>query len=904
MGIIETLPVTDGLVAAWFPFMRSLRDHSQYAHAITQTGTPRWRRVNGLDCVFALDPADSFRVDHSSVLDVSNLSVVAVGSIQQDYNATFCRKISSVGGDRYQFYSSNPASLAFYNGTTSSTLSGLDLTGYRSCGMSLASGQKPQFFGEGAYQGEGNVAVSLVSTDSYFYFMSSGPSPGCLAAVLVFDGVLTLSQHADFGAWGRSLVSPMLPADRRYFDIGSQVAYGNEPRPNQEDGAELVVDGDMEAAGTAAWTPRNTAVLTKVAGSPSGSGTQVLNIAGAVGDAAGQTISDVGVQYRFRGWARGDGASAYPRIVCGTQAWAGTTSDTWQYFDVVFTAVSTVVYWWITGGAGWVEFDDVSVVNTEELLSDGDMESDGVSAWTAISGATITKEAGTRTGGGGSQVLQVSVPVADTFGSASQTNLVVGSKYRVCGWAKGDGVNGIPRILLSGATVPWLGTSSSSWQQFDVVFVADATRLDLGLLGDVATIDVVQYDDVSVMRLDETMLAYDAADMLARTLPDRTANGNDGAVAGSVGNTNSPFGASLYYSGQAGAKVTTPSLSTTSSFTFETLVRVDGNGVAGYGRIVEWNSSSFLYVSNSTSLGLYLSGVTGSPWSIMADTIRYGEWTHIVLTRDQVSGDIALYTNGELTFSTTAGNEEWTTAAAWVLGNRAGSDRPFEGKIKFARQLSYAMTPAEVQARWQPIRDKLLYEQDFSLVRPTLANLTAGTIPGTDYGIESGTWAIGEDTSGTYLECVVAGVVGRKQQFELGTFDLDVLKGTAFNAVKVGIQSLARTFTTNTVYFVILPDNSISMLRQGVSTFFTTAASYVDTGVLYSFRVVRSRSTWGLYIKGGSFDEWELVDPSGGSGSNPVTDATHIDSQYLVYDLDASDRIYLDRQWFGVLDPT
>ena len=36
---------------------------------------------------------------------------------------------------------------------------------------------------------------------------------------------------------------------------------------------------------------------------------------------------------------------------------------------------------------------------------------------------------------------------------------------------------------------------------------------------------------------------------------------------------------------------------------------------------------------------------------------------------------------------------------------------------------------------------------------------------------------------------------------------------------------------------------------------------------------------------------WELVDTTGGSGSNPVTDDTYKTSQYFVADLDANDKL-------------
>ena len=47
-----------------------------------------------------------------------------------------------------------------------------------------------------------------------------------------------------------------------------------------------------------------------------------------------------------------------------------------------------------------------------------------------------------------------------------------------------------------------------------------------------------------------------------------------------------------------------------------------------------------------------------------------------------------------------------------------------------------------------------------------------------------------------------------------------------------------------------------------------------------------------MFIKGGSFgDDYQLVDVSGGSGSNPVTDNTFTTSNFFVADLDTGDSI-------------
>jgi hypothetical protein len=129
-------------------------------------------------------------------------------------------------------------------------------------------------------------------------------------------------------------------------------------------GVNLVVDGDCEATGVAAWTVANDATLTKSIDSPQ-AGTQALRVAynGISTPGAYQTIVPVGKRYRITGYARGDGSFA-PQITTGAGAAivTGLTSSTsWQYYDVIFIAInSTIIFRSSATSAGWAEFDTMT----------------------------------------------------------------------------------------------------------------------------------------------------------------------------------------------------------------------------------------------------------------------------------------------------------------------------------------------------------------------------------------------------------------------------------------------------------------------------------------------------------------------------------------------------------------
>lgn len=129
-------------------------------------------------------------------------------------------------------------------------------------------------------------------------------------------------------------------------------------------GDTVINDGDMEAAGTGAYTANN-ATLTKETTDPY-EGSQCLRITGTGGanTTAYQTILTGGVVYRVKGAARGDGTNN-PRVETSFNAndvWVGTSSTSWQTFDVVVSALTVNLLLRAPGSTlGYVEFDAVEI---------------------------------------------------------------------------------------------------------------------------------------------------------------------------------------------------------------------------------------------------------------------------------------------------------------------------------------------------------------------------------------------------------------------------------------------------------------------------------------------------------------------------------------------------------------
>lgn len=82
--------------------------------------------------------------------------------------------------------------------------------------------------------------------------------------------------------------------------------------------------------------------------------------------------------------------------------------------------------------------------------------------------------------------------------------------------------------------------------------------------------------------------------------------------------------------------------------------------------------------------------------------------------------------------------------------------------------------------------------------------------------------------------------------------------------------------------------------KTGCVQFYNSSSSDCDIEISeLSIQRVYPADTFAVYIKGGDFgtDEWTLVDTTGGTGTNPVTDDTYQKSAHFVADLDSGDCI-------------
>jgi hypothetical protein len=140
--------------------------------------------------------------------------------------------------------------------------------------------------------------------------------------------------------------------------------------------------------------------------------------------------------------------------------------------------------------------------NTQIPLVNGDIETGDTTGWTP-SNATITAVAGSRPGGSGSYVLEITR--TGSSGLAQQSILVVGNHYRVRGWFRGDGTNACG-VYVGGVLAASSGPSTT-WSYFDVEVTAATAVLAFvcsATVGNSCYVDDVSIENLSLTQVDPT----------------------------------------------------------------------------------------------------------------------------------------------------------------------------------------------------------------------------------------------------------------------------------------------------------------------------------------------------------------------------------------------------------------
>jgi hypothetical protein len=472
---------------------------------------------------------------------------------------------------------------------------------------------------------------------------------------------------------------------------------------------QIMPDGNMETAGTGSWSQGGNATLTKQSTNPHG-GTQVLRVArNGISPAGAQqnSLLTAGNIYRVYGYARSDG-NATPTVACsGATQFTGTTSTGWQPFD--FVVVSTVA-----GGntcalratAGvdgqYTEFDDITVtldtsIRTGEIISDGDMEAADIGYWVDTNGSTTTKQ--TTSPHGGSQVLRVTSG-GNSNAEATQSPLATGKRYRITGYMRSDG-NASPRIAVSTGNIV-TGTTSTSWQAFDITFIAPYKDLYFAA-GSGTNGQYSEYDDVSLTELDPLVgipgngvtLGSASGGHLTNAYTFDGTNDNVNIYTSDLNSTLNPDEGTLV----TWAKVTNAGVWTDATNRWLVRLFTDNNN-----RIDLYKTSTSNIMNLETSFG----GV-GKTISISNSSTG---WIEIVATWSKSANQLKLYINGSQVGSTLTGLGTWTgnfSSTNVSIGSSGAGSTPWSGLINDVRLYTRALSSDEIADMYSASSDRQAY---------------------------------------------------------------------------------------------------------------------------------------------------------------------------------------------------
>ncbi len=228
-----------------------------------------------------------------------------------------------------------------------------------------------------------------------------------------------------------------------------------------------------------------------------------------------------------------------------------------------------------------------------------------------------------------------------------------------------------------------------------------------------------------------------------------------------------------------------------------------------------------------------------------------------------------------------------------------------ESTINYLRMYEDTKTQNEVNSLYKQYATLPYFVDDFADSNESVAAETE-FLSNTNWVVNSGSFSIARDETNKprekVIECVTDGILYQEPSQAFGTWEFSFNK-TAGGVIQVYFMQSEVSLSSGTGYSIYLGGTeTIALTERGVGTKCATTAGYYSDSTWYSLRITRRHDgEFTLYIKGGSFTDWTLVDTTGGSGTNPVTDNTTTSSKYLVIDLDSGDMVSNFKFYQGVI---
>lgn len=288
MTFLESLPVTRVRPVLCLPFFaRTLRDHSGFGNHATVANavTLDWKRINRSDGLSSSATGRLSVANSAELQAVSSFTLLWWGS--QRPSAAADRKVFSkrdAGGTQIDIYWDTTGALALYDGANERLGPVHTFPGLRSVAVSGLSGSKATVYQNGAELGLMADVSTITGDDAPIsllnHYDGTLPNNGATSGLVFYADTLHPDEISALHAWSQERKSPLVQANRRYFDQGSLVS-GQE--------TDLIAAWDMELVGGT--------IVDKTGNGNDGTATQVAPEIGAGGLTGlsfdGSDVSDV-----------------------------------------------------------------------------------------------------------------------------------------------------------------------------------------------------------------------------------------------------------------------------------------------------------------------------------------------------------------------------------------------------------------------------------------------------------------------------------------------------------------------------------------------------------------------------------------------------------------------------------
>ena len=424
-------------------------------------------------------------------------------------------------------------------------------------------------------------------------------------------------------------------------------------------------------------------------------------------------------------------------------------------------------------------------------------------------------------------------------------------------------------------------------------------------------------------REDGLVGAWDFSELRENSLVDVSGNGNDGTVNGNVQKVTTPAGEAGKFDGVSSyVEATASNLPTDYPCTILCSVKINSSAGVSFFSGVYDNASVSRYVSLFHNAGKIVGRVNNiSAQDAQSTHAGFNDGIfHRVALVATTGNDITLYVDGEVE-GTSTGGLAFPSGLNVLSVGRASDSTPsgyLDGDVTCSTLYSRALTQQEIEQDYQAFAQRPIFVDDLAGATESLATVSSGNLENTEWKVESGSWKISwdDDLEQKVIECDTAGNLYTESELAYGTWEFSLRKGAGTNQPVLMIMASNKSDTylapsDNTGYGMYMNTSGFARVLfvkntggAGTNLFYTDTGYVDDFGTWYTFRITRRYDgQFYLYIKGGSFTSWTLIDVSGGSGTNPVTDNTYTTSQYCVLDADAGDKIANFKFYQGVMKP-